>query len=318
MISENTVLILGAGASKPYGYPTALELREEIINRFLPLFKKFARENNKDSDFDNHPYTKKVSQIIESFKKSSTSSIDLFLSRNKSFYVNGKEIITFLLANYEIESKFREDLKDRKYDWYFYLYNILTKDITTPDNISKFIENKISIITFNYDRSFEHFIYESLYNSFISKRDEINNIMNNLKIIHVYGKLAPLPWENGGGLDYRSNKIKDYFEDNSKNLIIIYEERQAVREEITKIITEAKNIYFLGFGYAEENLEAIGLNKMVFRTEQRIYGTAMGLMEMEIAKNVSVLRKNSLGMIVEKFQLENCDSLTLLRNNLVY
>jgi hypothetical protein len=33
MIANRTTLILGAGASKPFGYPTGVELREQIIGR---------------------------------------------------------------------------------------------------------------------------------------------------------------------------------------------------------------------------------------------------------------------------------------------
>jgi hypothetical protein len=318
MISENTVIILGAGASKPYGYPTALELREEIIYKFLPQYDTYMREYDISWDSHKNNYIKIFSQLIDTFKKSSTSSIDLFLSRNPSYYVTGKYIIAFLLAKHEVESKFREDITERKYDWYSALYNILTNDITTQNEVNKFTDNKLSIITFNYDRSFENFIYESLYNSFTRKQPKIFTIMNKMEIIHVYGKLARLEWEDSSGIAYGSNQIIDNSEYCANNIKIIYEERPSVQEEITKLLTEAINIYFLGFGYGEENMEAIGLNKIVFRTEQRIYGTALGLKEREISKNISLLRKNSPDMIVEKFQLEDCDSFTLLRNNLIY
>ena len=34
MIKDKTVLILGAGASVPYGYPTMDKLRNDIIEKF--------------------------------------------------------------------------------------------------------------------------------------------------------------------------------------------------------------------------------------------------------------------------------------------
>lgn len=317
MISDNTVLILGAGASKPYGYPTALELRKEIIYDLLPMLKKYANENKKVTDFDSHPFVLKIKNLIEVFNKSSTSSIDLFLSRNKDFYDFGKQIITLLLANHEIESKFREEIENRANDWYFNFYDVLTKDIINPDEIKIFANNNVSVITFNYDRSFEHFIYESLINSFKSKIDEIQELMQNFKIIHVYGKLAPLPWENiDGSVEYGSTYLRDYYAEYSKNLQIIYDERKSKTEEIVELISNAQKIFFLGFGFAEENLAAIGLDRSIFKKEQRIYGTAQGLTEQEIVKNSYRLRKNNNHMIIEKFHLEDCDSLMLLRNYL--
>ena len=199
MITESTVLILGAGASKPYGFPTARELREEIIFNTIPLLKKYADENRKNQDFDDHPFIKNVKEFIEVFKNSSTSSIDLFLSRNKEFYKIGKDIITLLLANYELESKFREEIENKNNDWYFNFFETLTKDIILSDDISKFANNNVSIITFNYDRSLEHFLYESLIYSFRGKANEIQELMKAFKVIHVYGKLAPLPWESSEG-----------------------------------------------------------------------------------------------------------------------
>lgn len=317
MISENTVLILGAGASKPYGFPTARELRKDIIFNTIPLLKNYADKNGKSADFDDHPYVKKVKEFIEIFKNSSTSSIDLFLSRNKDYYNIGKEIITLLLSNYEIESKFREEIKNIENDWYFYFYETLTKDIIKSEEVSRLNENKISIITFNYDRSFEHFLYESLLNSFRSKSEEIQAFMMSFKIIHVYGKLAPLPWEsNDRSEKYASNYLRDYYAEYSKNLQIIYEDRKTKTEEIIEIITNSKKIFFLGFGYAEENLAAIGFNQPILKKEQRIYGTALGLTDQEIIKYSYKLRENNIHMIIEKFHLLNCDSLMLLRNNI--
>jgi hypothetical protein len=37
MIDTETVFILGAGASKPYGYPTGYELKEFICEKLLKL-----------------------------------------------------------------------------------------------------------------------------------------------------------------------------------------------------------------------------------------------------------------------------------------
>jgi len=35
MIDTPTLFILGAGASKPYGYPTGAELRTDIVKQFV-------------------------------------------------------------------------------------------------------------------------------------------------------------------------------------------------------------------------------------------------------------------------------------------
>jgi hypothetical protein len=79
VIYDNTVFILGAGASVPYGYPTGKELREYICSHFKERFGEIEETNVS--------YTNRFS---DTFKKSSTGSIDLFLSRNTQFSEIGR------------------------------------------------------------------------------------------------------------------------------------------------------------------------------------------------------------------------------------
>jgi len=39
---------------------------------------------------------------------------------------------------------------------------VMTKEIINPEEINKFSDNKLSVISFNYDRSFENYFYESM------------------------------------------------------------------------------------------------------------------------------------------------------------
>ena len=36
MLTRSTVLILGAGASKPFGFPTGIELSEQVFDKLSP------------------------------------------------------------------------------------------------------------------------------------------------------------------------------------------------------------------------------------------------------------------------------------------
>jgi len=153
MITDKTVFILGAGASKPYGFPTAAELRRNIIYKFSDMFKRSLADHNA-IDLSKIDLRKDFEKLISTFRYSSTKSIDLFLSRNKQFYEIGKRIITYLIANFEINSKFREDIEYPQFDWYMYLYDLLTDKISKTENLEAlFKQNKVSFITFNYDRS---------------------------------------------------------------------------------------------------------------------------------------------------------------------
>ena len=41
MITQQTILVLGAGASKPYGYPTGADLKKLICNETQELLDQF-------------------------------------------------------------------------------------------------------------------------------------------------------------------------------------------------------------------------------------------------------------------------------------
>lgn len=137
---------------------------------------------------------KRKRDLIIAFDKSNTKSIDLFLARNKLYYEEGRGIISFSIAFHELKSKSREELseEEKKHDWYFELFDRLTGDISDPNNLEAINENKIKFLTYNYDRSLDQFLFESLFYSFSSRRDIIQDLVLNFDITHVYGKLAML------------------------------------------------------------------------------------------------------------------------------
>ena len=100
MITHDTVFILGAGASKPYGFPTAWELKLDIIKNFHKRIQKIISGYN--SYLGN--YEQVLTQFINHFRDSHNVSIDLFLSRNPLFSSIGKDAIVLSLLESEKSS----------------------------------------------------------------------------------------------------------------------------------------------------------------------------------------------------------------------
>lgn len=310
MIREETVFILGAGASKPYGYPTGAELRKKIINEFRNQYHfntvVFEQINTFKEDLINYSES-----FLNKFELSSTKSIDLFLSRNPKFMDIGKLAIKLSIYNSELESKFREKVNWNE-DWYSYLFDRLTNESTAPDQYI-ITHNKIQFITFNYDRSLEHFLYESMINSY-NEMDTgiIEYEVKKLKLIHIFGTISPLPWQENGGLLYKKDKV--YFAD-AKNIDIIYNKTDDPSIlETKKLIRKVKVIFFLGFGYAKENLELLDFPH-ILQPDQKVFGTTYGF----ISKEVRDIKEKYFitEEIPEKnIVLEDCNSLDLIRNHL--
>ena len=330
MIDKKTVLILGAGASMPYGYPSGFALRTKIYTEFYSQYMKYleAQADYIQRQMDMDYYIKTVKQedpkdFVEKFRDSNIS-IDLFLSLNKKHEIIGKKAIALSILRYEGASQFKDNLIPEKENWYKFLLNRLVGKLTKKDDYKNISNNNISIITFNYDRSLEYFLYKSLSSMFGEvDNTEIINELRKIKIIHLYGQVAKLKWQdNEIYLDYFYNRSeKDIFKTINLDYIfreikVIYEERETNElKDAQRIIKEAKRIYFLGFGYAEENLETLDFSNMHNDT-QKIYGTAFGMHENEmlgVKRRLLPAGKRIDKLYPGNMLIENTDCLTLLR-----
>lgn len=322
MIDIDTVFILGAGASRPYGYPTGRKLRDYICTDFNTLFPNILK--NSTLPGLKAQIVSETEQFTKIFKNSSTLSIDLFLARNPHFSDIGKLAIILSIFDAERISKFREDIQKPEQDWYGYLYNRMTDSLNEPNSYINFGNNKVTFITFNYDRSLEYFFYESLKNSFNSAPDDkIVEELKKIPIFHVYGKITDLPWEGNtnNGIDYLEPDDEpyrrfgfDFLQKLKSNIKIVYEIEQHDCSAILDKISDAKRIFFLGFGYASENLEILSLHNTL-RNDQLIYGTALGFLEKEIEDIRSSLRLNFEGptLLLQNPRIRDVDCVRLLR-----
>ena len=312
MIEEPTVFILGAGASAPYGYPTGEELRQHIYTGFESAAERYLRAS-KPREPVLQQWLKEVREFQKILQRSTTKSIDLFLARNPEFMELGKIAIILMMLAAEQNSKFREKVQRRELDWYSYLYDKLTDNLTRKEDYARFGENNASFVTFNYDRSLEHFLYESLLNSFNAiPSEKIKEQLKKVTIIHVFGQVAGLDWQElKSKIDYRLDIKSINVPLLAQDLRIIYEggENPAI-DEARELIEKADRIFFLGFGYARENLEILNIPTLV-RHEHKVYGTALDYTKREISRVDVAL--GSGPSPPDRRHIENMDCRMLLR-----
>ncbi len=132
MIQTQTVLILGAGASGPYGFPSGYELLIRVLD--LGIANQLIRAGFEAGE---------VKQFQYSLGHSGTLSVDAFLEHRPEFLRIGKFAIALLLIPFEDEA--RLFTKYSSPGWYDYLFGQLSTDFDS------FGANRLSIITFNYD-----------------------------------------------------------------------------------------------------------------------------------------------------------------------
>jgi hypothetical protein len=135
--------------------------------------------------------------FLEHFSNSPIASIDKYLAFNPDFSYWGKFAIALYVRKREKESQFLEDLgeSDYKEDWYKLIFNRMTSTLKGPEDFSKFRENRVAFITFNYDKSLEYFLQKSFLHTFWESRDKFQRSLKDyipFHIIHVYGKIGEL------------------------------------------------------------------------------------------------------------------------------
>ena len=188
-------------------------------------------------------------------------------------------------------------------DWYGYLCNSL--HTTSPD---EFYKNRLSIITFNYDRSLEQYLFKALENFY--PETSASELIQTIDIIHMYGKLDHLPqedWKEGKKREYGSIPSGQSLIDTSKGITLIHESKeQGSFKEAHKLLGEVRRIYFLGFGYNKNNLENLNIRNQI--RSQGASGTGFKLPQS--IKNTFTTYNNRLNV-----DNNNVDCLMFLNNH---
>ena len=285
MIETPITLILGAGASAPYGYPVGRGLKKKIISSLHEMIKNdngWVKEFGcpKDLIFD----------FAYKFQISKAPSIDSFLERNKenvNFTKIGKIAILDIISQSESESRLFKEEEDYDImeiyeidDWYTYLVEKLY-----GPNIDEIFEN-IRVISYNYDRSLEAFLINPLegYDRISSFKDAVS-IMKKFQIVHMYGRLDNLPWEGNWrmGREYGDKIETDTLFDLSEEIKLIHETKELnTIDKANNFIDESKKVYFLGLDLHNNRSNIEDLLDTSLLEDKRILATAYGLEDEEI------------------------------------
>jgi hypothetical protein len=267
MIERPTVLVLGAGASMPFGFPSGQELMREILEEINPDSAKMLFRALLRFDFN----ANEIDRFYNSLSRSQKCSVDEFLEHRPEFMRMGKIAITLKLSTYEDEKKlFDHNTTDK--NWYRYLWNKLS-DV----HFEQFDKNKLSIITFNYDRSIEHYLITAMMALYEKPENECAEKLKGIPIIHVHGRLGALPWQEESGRSYYKGINYDDVESVSKQIKVITEQENDTSpefDEAFKILSSSKFICFLGFGYNSTNLRRLRIQSLL--PKKIVFGTSFG------------------------------------------
>lgn len=285
------VLILGAGASHDYDFPLAAGIIERIRkneNSLKPNAEKFGLADTYDV-------------VVERLLRSECTSVDQFAEHltEQRDIDTAKALIAWHLSAFEV----RDAVHNRPTGhWYQTLINKLI-----GQTLDTFPERDIAIISFNYERSLEQCLYDSLYYRFglIHSQAEICQAMMRLPLIHIYGRMGQLPVLAARGeikRPYEPITSRDQMQAAISGMHILRELREdpklGNRIAACECLQRATGkVIFLGFAYAQENLEALDL--MNTRTGKTCYGTTKDLGDRGLDERADELRLRLLSFGVE-------------------
>ena len=298
------VFVLGAGASVDFKLPIGSELTGQIrkalwFDRAGPGYTggdELLRSAFLESQAA-YPDWMSAARLIASAMPLAPS-IDNFVDVHKSnptIAFCAKAAITRCILKaeqnstiYISESNFYNvfDFDQNIRSWHTLFFRILTINCSLKE-LSARLSN-IAIVSFNYDRCIEHFLFHAIKSYYNISDSECTQILNSLEIYHPYGKVGELP-------NLSDHDLVQYGADvPPERLLMLSKQIRTFTESINKessdilrireVVSGAMNLVFLGFAFHSLNVDLLFPSPYPeYRNSmRRIFATALGSSESDL------------------------------------
>lgn len=252
MITTETAFVLGAGASFPFGFPTGAELRRRLCSELRKDYPFFAllRQCGQGEE--------RILSFREEFELSGIHSIDSFIAFRPAYQEIGELAIAAALIPLEDPAKLR-NVENRYGDggWYQMLWNVMLAGVVVQQDL---LLNRVSFVTFNYDRSLEQYLLSAISHTFDLDWDSAFRLLSQIPIQHVYGSLGNYAPDTG--YRYGSQEGVQLTESilAARNSIkTVPAVRVPKDEQAANWLAKAQRVFVLGFGFDPTNCMRIDL-----------------------------------------------------------
>jgi hypothetical protein len=287
MFEKKTVFVLGAGASKPYGFPTGQELLVNLRTRSRINLRQLTGDTVTEDEAAN---------LGRALRSTMLPSIDMLLEHRPDLRQIGKRVMGIRLLQKEkdfLEQKLSEAEAWAGNDWMAWVYQHMVQD---AKSVEEFAANPVTFVTFNYDRLIEYRFVASLKHQFNLSGDDCWTQLKRLKFIHLYGSLGPIDpvdetksvLEFGLGKTKLDGSITATIAPQIADSIKIIHDSVAGSEEFAQAsaaIAKADQLVFLGFGFGKDNVQRLNIASTAPRTAS-YYCSTYGMLPAEIRRKV--------------------------------
>jgi hypothetical protein len=267
MITKPTVLILGAGASSPYGLPTAGEIADAVVAEYRghggPITARLAECG----------YTAQTRTFFEAFTESGYYSLDAFVLRRPEFRDIAKVTLAIKLMESEDDARL---LAPPEHDWYRFLFSRMM-----PKDPESFRSNRLAIVTFNFDRSFERRLARTLVGTYGVERAA--DLLSAVPVLHLHGQFGALKLtDEAFGRPYAVEQRADEIQRYARDIKLVDDEIDtAVLTDARNRMDHAETICFVGFSFQPENLDRLQAKTL---NQKTLFGTCRGMSDADVSR----------------------------------
>jgi hypothetical protein len=285
-----------SGRSVPYGYPAGQALIDEIISDILDKGTNIY----KDLVAVGHP-SDALADFAYCLEQSLTPSIDYFLEQRSEFLEIGKAAIARILMQREHDQPLPGRGDSR---WYRYLAQQMMEG---AEGLSVVAQNRLRIVTFNYDRSLDESLFRALSTSYGTEVDEVVEVLQQIPIVHLHGIIGRLPWQPSisgwavrryGEMGDDPAKVGLHLKAASEMIQIIHEVDPPPHSPWTEALAaleESERVVIMGFGFLQKNVERLRLADLM-DTGRLIRASSYRLTQNQIDSRIKPLLNGARGM----------------------
>jgi hypothetical protein len=302
MILKPTVLVLGAGASFPYGYP----LGEQLVDLIVQLTAPQGALRSVFSDPNIEPFHTRL-------RESEVASIDDFLASNPAFVELGKKSIAAALTAWGPRKGHKPNPGSH---WYRYLWRRLYEGALTSE---QFRQNRLCIITYNYDRSFQRYFIRVLANAYPDLASQDSQglaafLEETIPVVHLHGTMGSADDQVQTADDRSPFRSLDFFTRAAECIRIVHDDEPSSEYRLAHLwLRKAEVMHLLGFGFHATNVRRLNLVKQSAQRGGwlRYGGTAYGMKKAEVERALAALQLGA-GYLVGEECLEYLRSYAFL------
>jgi hypothetical protein len=294
LVYERAVVVVGAGASVPFGAPDGLKLMDRIeatlksnqrkmeslaeskpfqinLRDLSPIY--WAWHDGKDNQVASpHAAAAEYMDLANWLSKQTSDSIDDVIRHNPKYADRLRVCIVYELlqvthAKDRNEAYVPRNLETRSIEvggqpqrnWIHRLINVARAAMIEARQNGWPANPKVKIVSFNYDSILERVLdkkWDDVESEFGDWRDVF-------EIYHPHGRI-PIPIE-----PIRRDQLVTYLRDGASGIAVVHDEAvcseiEADRHSAKACCQSATNIYAMGFAFAPLNCELLGLNNPLY------------------------------------------------------